>query len=254
METGGHFPKATPIYAPAATEELLVGMRLLRRAFLETPAISAQRDDVIIPADATEAPALLIQRGVAYRSLTLPDGRRSIVDLLLPMDVIGLDHAVMGSFSHEIIAANAVGYRLLKPAHVRELLRDSRIALRALALGAEERRRTDRHLMEITRFDARGRLAAMVLGVYQRLRRQDLISRPTFNLPLTQDQIADHLGITMVHVSRTLRRMREERMLLVDRHVIIILDLDHLRRAAADAPSIGAREPAALAAELPTVG
>jgi DNA-binding transcriptional regulator LsrR (DeoR family) len=57
----------------------------------------------------------------------------------------------------------------------------------------------------------------MIYGIYERLRHQELIQRPTFNLPLTQDQIADHLGLTMVHISRTLRRMRDEKLLFVYR-------------------------------------
>ncbi|HEY1799049.1 MAG TPA: Crp/Fnr family transcriptional regulator [Stellaceae bacterium] len=243
METAIRLPKTAPTYAPAATEELLAGRSLLRQAFLETPALSAERDAVIIKADIAEPPALLLHRGIAYRSLALLDGRRSIVDLLLPTDIIGLDHAVMGKSSHEIVAANTLGYRLLKPARVRELLRDPRVALRALALAAEERRRAHRHVTEITRLDARGRLAAMLVAVYDRLRREELVSRPTFNLSLTQDQIADHLGITMVHVSRTLRRMREEKIVIVDRQVVIILDLDRLRHAATGIPPLDAPEP-----------
>jgi DNA-binding transcriptional regulator LsrR (DeoR family) len=34
---------------------------------------------------------------------------------------------------------------------------------------------------------------------------------------LTQEQVGDHLGLTLVHVNRTLRRLREERIVLVDR-------------------------------------
>ncbi|HVH80044.1 MAG TPA: helix-turn-helix domain-containing protein, partial [Stellaceae bacterium] len=74
------------------------------------------------------------------------------------------------------------------------------------------------------------------LGIYDRLRRAELISRPTFNLHLTQDQMADHLGMTMVHVSRTLRRLREERLVLVDRQVVIILDVEGLRSTVGGLP------------------
>jgi DNA-binding GntR family transcriptional regulator len=56
------------------------------------------------------------------------------------------------------------------------------------------------------------------------------IVRPTFNLPLTQEQIADHLGLTVVHVNRTLKRLREARLVLVDRQVVIIQDLPRLRQ------------------------
>src|SRR5262249_1322168 len=40
--------------------------------------------------------------------------------------------------------------------------------------------------------------------------------------------VADHLGLTLVHVNRTLRRLREERLALIDRQVVIILDIDGL--------------------------
>jgi CRP/FNR family transcriptional regulator, anaerobic regulatory protein len=119
-------------------------------------------------------------------------------------------------------------------------------------LMGEARWRVDRHMASVTRCDARGRIAALVLGIYERLRRRELILRPTYNLPLTQEQVADHLGITMVHVSRTLRRMREERLLLVDRQVVIILDLEELRRAAAGIPplNIGVARPVRSGDEL----
>ncbi|MGA8400727.1 MAG: Crp/Fnr family transcriptional regulator [Stellaceae bacterium] len=181
---------------------------------------------------------MLIHRGVAYQSTALPDGRRSIADILLPGDIIGAGNAVLGRCDHEIVAASMLGYRLLKADRMHELARDPRICLRILALAAEERWRIDRHLTAITRFDSRGRLASMILDVYDRLRRRELISRPAFNLPLTQEQIADHLGITMVHVSRTLRLMREQRLVLLDRQVVIILDLDELRRTAAGIPTL----------------
>jgi CRP-like cAMP-binding protein len=227
-----------PVYASRASEDLLTGARLLRRTFLATPLHTAERDSVILSVENPAPPAILFNRGFAYRSFSMPDGRRSIVDILIPGDIIGLDHAVLGRCNHEIIAANRVGYRLLSAATVRELMANPQIALRAQAIAAETRWRADRHMTAVTRFDARGRIAALLLGLYERLRRRELILRPTFNLPLTQEQLADHLGMTMVHVSRTLRRMREERLVLVDRQVVIILDLEELRRAASGVPPL----------------
>ena len=68
------------------------------------------------------------------------------------------------------------------------------------------------------------------------LRRRGLTDRLSFNLPLTQEQIADHLGLTLVHVNRTLRRLREERLVLVERQVVTILDLEGLRELARGVP------------------
>jgi CRP/FNR family transcriptional regulator, anaerobic regulatory protein len=228
-------------YAPAASEDLLAGAQILRRAFLEAPSLSANRDAVIIRADARDPPCVLINRGVVYGSSFLSDGQRSISDIMLPGDIVGVDHAVLGHANREIIAASPLGYRVLEGAVIREMMRDHRVALRMLAVAGENRLRTERHITALTRLDARGRIARMILEIYERLRRRELILRATFNLPLTQDQIADHLGITMVHVSRTLRRLREERVVLVDRHVVIILDLDKLRLAA-DGPASREKE------------
>jgi len=101
---------------------------------------------------------------------------------------------------------------------------------------AEARWRGDRLATSIGRLDAQGRISVLLLDLYDRLRRHGLISRMTYNLPLTQEQMADHLGLTLVHVNRTLRRLREERIVLVDRQVVIIMDLERLREFAQGLP------------------
>jgi CRP/FNR family transcriptional regulator len=230
----------TPVRAPVASEDISAGAEVLRRAFLAVPDLSAKRGAVIIRANAADPPSLLIARGAAYQSLTLPDGRRSITDIVLPADIVGADHSVLGHSNHDIVAASHVTYRLLQAAQMRELMRDPRVAFHTLALSAEARWRANSHLSAITRLNARGRLAWMIISIFERLRRNDLISGLSFNLPLTQEQIGDYLGITVVHVSRTLQRMREERLALVDRHVVLIRDLDALRRVAAGLPPLDA--------------
>ena len=78
------------------------------------------------------------------------------------------------------------------------------------------------------RLDASAKMAAFILNIYQRLQRRGLINGVSYNLPLIQEQIADHLGLTIVHVNRTLRRLREQRLAIVDRGVVIIMDYDGL--------------------------
>lgn len=244
MERDEVLPKLGPVFAPALTEDILTGARQLRQAFLAAPVLTANRDTVLIPADIRSPPALFITRGLAYRAMVLADGRRSIADILVPRDIVGAGHSVLGRCDYDIVAAAPLRYRLLKAETIRELMRDRQVCLRVLTLAVEAQGRIDHHLTAVTRLDARGRIASMIVGVYERLRQHELITRPTFNLPLTQEQIADYLGITMVHVSRTLRRMREERLVIVDRQVVIILDLDELRRAATGIPTLGLVEEA----------
>ena len=117
---------------------------------------------------------------------------------------------------------------------------------------AETRWRMDRNMTAVLRLDAQERVALFLLDIYDRLRRHNLISRPTFALPLTQNQIADYLGMTMVHVNRTLRRLREEKIAIVAQQVVMITDLDRLRAVVAGMPSLGETLPAAEAALTPS--
>jgi CRP-like cAMP-binding protein len=201
------------------------------------PYLTAERDAVIVSAEDPRPPVILIDRGIAYSSHTFPDGRRAIVDIVLPADIVGVESAVRQHSSHDVIAASALGYRLMPAQTFRPLMADPQIAARVARLIADTKWRTERQVLALSRLNARSRVAGFLIGVYDRLRHADLIDRPTFNLYLSQDQIGDHLGITTVHVSRTLRRMREERLVIMDRGFVTILDVERLRAAANGLPA-----------------
>ncbi len=244
-------PLERPGFAVAA--DLLTGARRLRQAFLQSPVRVARRDTPLVRAGDPEPAIFLLHSGFAYRSCPLADGRRAILDILVPGDITGLDHIVLANPIEDIAAADRLSYRALGTAAVRALMADQPIALHIVALIAEARWRSDRLAASLGRLDAHARICLMFLDIYERLRRRELINRPSFNLPFTQEQIADHLGLTVVHVNRTLRRLREERLVLVDRQAVIIRDLDRLRDLVRRwCPSVDLPEPAASVVE--TVG
>jgi CRP/FNR family transcriptional regulator, anaerobic regulatory protein len=220
------------LHSQDAVEDVASGRRLLRRAFLEAPERNARREEIILSPEMREPPVLLVRRGIAYTPAMLLNGRRAILDIFLTGDIVGVEHAVAARPRFELKAVDFVTYSFLKPAKLRKLMTNWQIALSALALAAKQGRRRERHIVALTRLDARARMAAFLLGIYDRLREHELITRPNFAFPFTQGQIADHLGLTVVHVSRTLRRLRDEGLALVDRQVSIITNLAGLRRVA----------------------
>ena len=141
----------------------------------------------------------------------------------------------------DIYAANRVGYHILGAATLCELLADPCVSTFLLAQMAETHWRADRLAASIGRLDAHARICVMLLDIHDRLRYRELINRPVFNLPLSQEQIGDHLGLTLVHVNRTLRRLREEKIVLVERQVVIIQDIERMRELA-----LGLPEPAEM--------
>lgn len=227
-------------YGPLTSAEAAAAARgslsdhSLRGAFVEILQCRADRGGVLIAADEPAPTAILIDRGAAFRALTNSDGRRVIIDLLLPGDIAGSGDALTGSARGELVAANSVSYRALAAASLQALIADPLVALGIVRSMSEAQRRADRHLFSLARLDARERIAAFLVEIYDRLQQRNLISRETFVLPLTQEQMADYLGITMVHVSRTLKRLYDEKLVLINRQVVILLDVLELR-AVADA-------------------
>jgi CRP-like cAMP-binding protein len=88
------------------------------------------------------------------------------------------------------------------------------------------------HLVSIGRRSAIERTAHLFLELYERLLLVDLAENDTFNCPLTQYVLADALGLSAIHVNRTLRQLRELKLMtLKDRHVVIH-DVNGLRELA----------------------
>jgi len=67
-------------------------------------------------------------------------------------------------------------------------------------------------------------VAALLLELRNRLNQFGLVAGERYALPLTQEQIADHVGLTTVHVNRVLRRFRDLGMVSVQRSEVVFLD------------------------------
>jgi CRP-like cAMP-binding protein len=106
--------------------------------------------------------------------------------------------------SSSVIAAGPVKFLTLDATPLQRLMEDSAIALSFVSLNVEARRRCEELSARIARLEAPERVAAMLVDLYDRLRRRRLIARSTFNLHLTQQQIGDYLGLT-AHGNRVLR-------------------------------------------------
>jgi CRP-like cAMP-binding protein len=217
----------------------------------------------VLTPEGGNAPVYRLSGGWAYRAVDWPDGRRAIIEIYLPGDIIGLEAAVLGRSADEVVAATALTLQAIDGPRLAELMADPSAALAISWLLAEQQRRVDRLAAALARRDAHERLALMLSDLYDRLGRRDLINSSSYALPLTQQQIGDHLGLTLVHVNRVLRSLRENGIVSIDRHVVTIRDLERLRQLAASGRAEqrlsierprASREPARAAPELTELG
>ena len=111
---------------------------------------------------------------------------------------------------------------------LRGLMESPLIALYIAWLLIEQQQRADSLLAAISCLDARGRLATMLLDLHHRLDAQQSMATSGFNLPLTQQHIGSHLGLTVVHVNRVIRALRDERIANIEKHWVTLINLEAL--------------------------
>jgi CRP-like cAMP-binding protein len=87
---------------------------------------------------------------------------------------------------------------------------------------------TEMYLTNVSHRSARERIAFMVLELYHRLMLRGLNKEYSIQFPLKQEDIADTLGLTTIHVNRTLHALRDEGVLQIHKHELTILDYDIL--------------------------
>src|SRR5262245_7539846 len=182
-----------------------------------------------------------LRTGLAYQSCGFPEGRRAIVDIFTPGNVVGLETILSLRPSGTVIAAGRVKYLALDTGSLHQLMENRQVALCFTSLVIEARRRSEDLVARIARLEAPERVAALLIDLYDRLRRRRLIARSTYNLQLTQQQIGDHLGLSGAHVNRVLRWLAREDIALVKGYVVIIRDMPRLRSLACGDEIIEAR-------------
>jgi CRP/FNR family transcriptional regulator, anaerobic regulatory protein len=230
--------------------ELAVGRRKLTDSFQYSPPCTLGPSQLLSTSGELRNALCHIQSGWACQFRDFVNGRRAIVDVYLPGDVIGLDAILRTRRSEEVLTLTSVTIEVIHPQDALvDLMASQPAALYIAWLLGQRQQRTDRLLSAVQCLDARGRLATMVLDFYTRLRRRKLITGSSYNLPLTQLQIGSYLGLTVVHVNRVLRSLRDERIAQMERNCLTILDLERLNSLAQQgwpensAPHVDKRSP-----------
>jgi len=149
----------------------------------------------------------VIVSGWGCESRILPDGRRQIFSFLLPGDVVDLNRtsnvgrrSFMSLTRLEIVDA---GVLLAAEPSDSEALADTL----SKAVTRMEDRLFD-HMVRIGRLTAKERVLNLLLELYDRLQAVGMVKDETFRLPLTQEVFADALGLSIVHINRTLQQLR----------------------------------------------
>ncbi|WP_018701038.1 Crp/Fnr family transcriptional regulator [Amorphus coralli] len=155
---------------------------------------------------------LIVLEGWAFRYKSLADGRRQILGYFLPGDIIGFQSVLFPVLDHGVEALTAVRYSAVSLGRLLSegFFGDSHNPVTALArFAAAQERDHDEQMLTLGRRSALERLAFVVLTLSQRVRALGLARDNRIEFPLTQQHLADTLGLSLVHTNKTLRRLTD---------------------------------------------
>lgn len=206
--------------------------RMALEAVSLPPRTLPANTDLVREGDATDRLYVLTE-GWACRYKTARDGSRQIVALLVPGDVANLDTLMFGRPDF--------GVRVLTAAKVVALPCEDVLALAGhhagigsvlARLSMIENAILSQWALCLGRMSAQKRLAHLLCELGERLHPDQAADGMRFDLPLTQEQLADALGLTSVHVNRTLQQLRGDALVETGSRTIGFPDVSRLRNVA----------------------
>lgn len=192
-------------------------------AEVQARSIAVQSGKEISYEGQTNHVAYVIQTGWGCSFKSLPDGERQIISFPVPGDCVGLRSILLRASDHSFSALTDLTLSIIESPRMMNILAEfPRLGSAILWAVSRDEAMIVEHLVSIGRRSAIERTAHFFLELYERLLLVDLAKNDTFNCPLTQYVLADALGLSAIHINRTLRQLRELKLMtLRDRHVMI---------------------------------
>jgi len=171
----------------------------------------------------------LVIRGWAARTKMLPDGRRSQVSVFIPGDFCDLNFYILRALDHSISAITPLKVAQLEPDQLLEVMSKRPRVTQALLwhelVGAAVQREWTHNLGARPAYE---RIAHLLIELFLRMRSVELTYGDSCDFPLTQYDLAEATGLTPVHVNRTLRSLRADGLVELERRRLVIPDLQRL--------------------------
>jgi CRP-like cAMP-binding protein len=219
--------RAYGLFKPITGEEL-ASVQDIKREHL---AVAAGGEIIRIGEAAPEVYTLYA--GWAFRYKMLADGRRQILAFLLPGDLLGLQAAMFDAALFGIEALTDVELCVLPRKKIWALFGQMPgLAFDVAWLGSRSESFVDENLTSVGRRTAAERVAALIVTLYKRAKVIGMVEDETFAFPLTQQHIADALGLSLVHTNKTLAKLKRMGMFKQQNGTMTLINPRVLERVA----------------------
>jgi CRP-like cAMP-binding protein len=190
------------------------------------------REDIIREGDRPDSVHVIVE-GFACRYKTLPGGERQIIAFLVPGDLCDLHVSILGEMDHAIstLAPSKIAY--IPREAIEQLTTKHPAITRALWWATLVDEGTLREwLVNAGRRSADKQMAHLFCELLVRLQSVGLVRDNSFDFPLTQEELADTLGLSTVHVNRVLQQLRDDGLITLRNKRLTVDDAERLKEFA----------------------
>lgn len=171
-------------------------------------AIKVSAGGTVIPEGKASDDLYTLYSGWAFRFKSLSDGRRQILNFLLPGDFIGLHEAMADVSVHGVETLTDATLCVFPGGRLWDLYRNHpSLGYDITWLSAHEESILDENLLSVGQRSAQERIAMLIVHLYKRAKSLELGHGNRVPFPITQQHIADALGLSLVHTNKTLRKL-----------------------------------------------
>ncbi len=168
----------------------------------------------------------VILSGWAARTHLLRDGSRQITGILVPGDACHHDAEPGQNARDEIVTLSACRIAWIDLAELEQVSATYPAIATAFRIFARlEKAILTEWIVNIGRRDALSRTAHFICEVWTRLRMTEPTMHRQFDFPITQEDLADVLGLTPVHINRKLQQLRQAGLISLQSRRLTILDV-----------------------------
>lgn len=194
-----------------------------------------KKDHIHVPAGRTlirretkQSTFYTLFEGWAFRYATV-NGGRQIFHFCLAGDLVAVQAPLTGRVPYTVQTLTDASLCVFDGDELPEFFaRHPSLGLEIARMAASEAALMEIHLATIGRRSAESRVAYMLAELFTRLRQRKMTTDNTCVLPLTQEHLADALGLSTVHVSRMLKVLNDDGLARLDRGQLTIFDLTGL--------------------------
>ena len=171
----------------------------------------------------------IVKSGWIYSHIELDRGKRQIVRLDFPGDLVGTSSVAFGRATNSLTAVtDCTVCPLERTALVALFERHTRIGTLLFLISQAERVALDDRLASVGRTSAKSRIAALLLEIVVRHRIMGEGGLDEVDIPMTQEEIGDATGLTSVHVNRMMQELSRDGLISRKRNAVKIVEEDKL--------------------------